>query len=148
MSHMVIQSGQKDDEFWKAASLMIGRGMGLGHTDKFVHELYTNTFEGDIPSPSWHCFFDLLRPHEQVAIVQRILKDLQATHFGSYDQKDRDSDEIVGGVAALVSHYLEGKTCVQDTIQNWLSTGNNSVVTTIGLRRVLLLLYSKDLGSW
>lgn len=147
LSHMILQNGQKDDEFWKAASLMIGRAMGLGHTDRFVRELYINTFEGDTPSQSWHCFFDLLRPHEQVAIVQTILRDLQATYFGSYDQKDRDSDCIVGGVAALVSHYLDGKTCVQDTVRNWLSTGNNNVVTTVGLRRVLLLLYSKDSGS-
>jgi telomere length regulation protein len=147
MSHMVLESGQKDDEFWKAASVMIGRAIGLGHTDKFVHELYTNTFEGDAPSRSWHRFFDLLRPHEQVAIVQSILKDLQATHFSSYERKGRDSDHIVGGVAALVSHHLEGKTCVQETIQSWLSTGNSNVVTTVGLRRVLLLLYSRDSGS-
>lgn len=147
MSHMVLLSGQKDDEFWKAASLMIGRAIGLGHTDKFVHELYINTFEGDTPSRSWHCFFELLRPHEQVAIAQSILKDLQATHFGPYESKDREIDDTVGGIAALLSHYIEGKTCVQETIQSWLSTGNSNVVTTVGLRRVLLLLYSKDSGS-
>lgn len=148
MSHMVLQGGQKDEEFWKAGSLMIGRAIGLGHTDKFVHELYINTFEGEAPSRSWHCFFDLLRPHEQVAVAQSILKDLQAVHFRSYETKDRVSDQIVGGVAALVSHYIEGKSCVQETIQSWLSTGNDSVVTTVGLRRVLLLIYSKDTGSW
>jgi len=146
MGHMVLQRSKEDDEFWKATSLMIGRALSLGHTDKFVHELYTNSFEGDAPSRSWHYFFDLLRPHEQVSIVQFILRDLQTTNFGSDDQKPAEISHTVGVVTALVSHYIDGKHCVQESIQTWLSTGDSTIVNTIGLRRVLLLLYSKDPG--
>ncbi|KAH8705202.1 telomere length regulation protein-domain-containing protein [Talaromyces proteolyticus] len=144
MGHMAHQAGQDDKSFWKATSFMVGRAVSLGYTDKFVHELYTCLVERETLSPSWDLFFNDLRPYEQVTIIQSIFKDLQKTYLVTGSAKAQDNDQIVGGVAALLSHFLKSKDSLQETVKSWLVTGNNSFVTSVGLRRVLILLNSKD----
>jgi telomere length regulation protein len=112
-----------------------------------VRELYTSVLgKGNFSAP-WGSFFDLLRLHEQTVILQSIFRDIEKTYFSSDDGKGNESDEIIGGVAALLFQITKGRNSLDSQIQVWLATGHGAVIHTIGLRRSLVLQYSSDEGK-
>jgi telomere length regulation protein len=146
LSYMIVQSNTSDEDFSKSASLMIGRAVGLGYTDQFVHELYTGVIVDSAVSPSWSLYFQHLRQHERSAIFHSMLKDIQKRYFAMDERKHEEIASIAGGTATLLSEFLKGIYSSQEMLRYWLSLGNNNVVTTFGLRRALVLLVINDTG--
>lgn len=147
LAHMIVRGDQNDEEFWKYASLIIGRAMGLGYTDQLVHELYTGAIMNNTVSPTWRLYFQHLRHHERSTILHSILRDIQKCYFASDETNHDNNNKSVGGVAALLSELLEGTDNPQETFRNWLLPGNSNLVHTFGLRRSLGLLVANDIGS-
>lgn len=149
MSYMIVQGPHGDeDAFWRSAALMVGRSTGLGYTDKVVHELYTGVVLDGKNSPSWGLCFQHLRHHEQSAILQSILKDIQKQYFATDEKNIHPKSPTVGGAAALLHEVLKNTASPQETLRSWLSNSSTNVVTTFGLRRVLVLLVAKDPGRY
>ena len=94
---------------------------------------------------------DQLKPIEQTAFLEAIFRDLQRRHFaddlsGSVNQP-LASSESIGAVAALCSVVIPSRSHLENLVIEWLSKSQGGSITTLGLRRALLVTYSDRSGQ-
>ncbi|KAJ5329908.1 hypothetical protein N7452_010298 [Penicillium brevicompactum] len=146
VAHMAVKLNQEDTTGWSSLALLAGRSLSLGYTDQFVKEVYASLLlEHSSPEP-FTLLQDQLKPIEQTAFLEAIFRDIQRRHFaddlsGSVNQP-LASSESIGAVAALCSVVIPSRSHLENLVIEWLSKSQGGSITTLGLRRALLVTYS------
>lgn len=88
---------------------------------------------------------------EQTTFVEAVFRDVQRKHFsvdlsGSVGQP-MTSTVTVGKVAALCSAVLNRRLNLEALVTEWLCKSQGGSITTLGLRRALLAIYSNRIGK-
>lgn len=88
---------------------------------------------------------------EQTSFVEAVFRDIQRQHFsvdlsGSVGQP-MTSPVIIGKVAALCSVVLNRRLNLEALVTEWLCKSQGGSITTLGLRRALLAIYSNRIGK-
>ena len=110
-------------------------------------------FAENFHSDNFGSLLDGLRQHEQKRLFEAVIHNLQARFFSPLQERtvSPNDDKLlnaIGCVSATVVAIINGRQSLKEQLQDWLVSGVGGGISSISMRRALLITLGKDSGAF
>ncbi|KAJ5225687.1 hypothetical protein N7468_006912 [Penicillium chermesinum] len=137
-----------DEPGLNSVASLTERSLSLGYSSLLIPSIYSHILDDPSFAQGFRLFLSHLRHSAQVTVLQLILVNLPVKHPAiracDYPADQSECNDVISGIAALLSRIIGDRAEIKHQIADWLTKGQITATFSTGVYRGVLTIFNTD----